>query len=74
MGYNNLEGERSDRLCGNDHWEGYGVRWLLGVARRMGKTPSSVVVYLDSKVLLGVEASVKMTGKRHSLVPYRWRA
>ena len=30
-----------------------GVRWLLGVARRAGKTASSVVVYLDKEVFLG---------------------
>ena len=29
-----------------------------------------VVVYLDSKVLLGVQASIKMAGRRHSVVPY----
>ena len=51
-----------------------GVRWLLGVGRRSGKTASSVVVYLDSEVLLGADASINMAGKRHSSVPYRWRA
>ena len=30
--------------------------------------------FFDREVLLGVEASIKMAGKRHSLVPYRWRA
>ena len=49
------------------------VRWLLGVGRRVGKTASSVVVYLDREVLLA-EASIKMAGKRHSIVPYRWRS
>ena len=40
-----------------------GVRWLFGVGRRLEKTAFSVVVYLDSEVLLGVEASFKMVGK-----------
>ena len=51
-----------------------GVRWLQGVGRRVGKTASSMVVYLDREVLLGVEASIRMARKRHSMVPYRWRA
>ena len=51
-----------------------GVRWLLGVGRRLGKIASLVVVYLESKVLLGVEAAIKMAGKRHSVVLYRWRS
>ena len=52
-----------------------GVRWLLGVRRREGKTASSVVVYLENEVFLGPKACMKMSGKRHSvLVVYRWSA
>ena len=51
-----------------------GVRWLLGAERRVGKTASSVVVYLDKEVFLGAEAKIKMAGKGCSMVPYRWRA
>ena len=51
-----------------------GVRWLLGVGGHVGKTASSVVVYLDREVLLGAEASIKMAGRRHSMLPYRWTA
>ena len=51
-----------------------GVRWLLGLERRVGKTASSVVIYLDKEVFLGAEAKITLAGKRFSMVPYRWRA
>ena len=44
-----------------------GVRWLLGKKKREGKTASSVVVYLENEYM-------KMSGKRHSVVAYRWSA
>ena len=49
-----------------------GVRWLLGVGRRMGKTASSVVVYLDREVFLGPKAYIRMAGVEYLVVPYRW--
>ena len=51
-----------------------GIRWLVGVERRVGKTASSVVVYLDKEVFLGEGATLTVLGKRLSVVPYRWRA
>ena len=51
-----------------------GVRWLLNERRREGKAASSVVVYLQNEVFLRPEACMKMSGKRHSVVVYRWRA
>ena len=51
-----------------------GVRWLLSEGRRIGKAASSEVVYLQNEVFLGLEACIKMSGKRHSVVAYRWRA
>ena len=51
-----------------------GVRWLLNERRREGKAFSSVVVYLRNEVFLGLEACMKMSEKRHSVVVYRWRA
>ena len=51
-----------------------GVRWLVGEKRREGKAASSVVVYLQNEVFLRPEAWVKMSGKRHSVVAFRWRA
>ena len=51
-----------------------GVRWLLNEGRRIGTTASSVVVYLQNGVFLGPEACMRMSGKRHSVVAYRWRA
>ena len=47
-----------------------GVRWLLGERRREGKVASSVVVYLQNEVFLGLEAYIKMSGKRLSVVAY----
>jgi len=35
------------------------VRWLLGGARRLGKTTSSVVIFFDKKVALGTHWKVK---------------
>ena len=53
-----------------------GVSWLLSEGRRIGRTASSVVVYLQTKStsFLGLEAFIKMLEKRHSVVAYRWRA
>ena len=51
-----------------------GVRWLLSEGRRIRKAASSVVVYLQNEVFLGPEACMKMSGKRHSVVAYRWKA
>ena len=39
------------------------MRWLPGVERRVGKTASSVVVYLDKGVFLGAEAKTTLVGK-----------
>ena len=50
-----------------------GARWLLGAGRRVGKTASSVVVYLNEEVFLGPRAYIRMAGVEHSVVPYCWR-
>ena len=39
-----------------------GSRWLLGAGRRVGKTASSIVVYLDKEVFLGPKAYVRADG------------
>ena len=45
-----------------------GARWLLGGARRMGKTTSSVVIFFDKKLALGTHLKVK--GRWHPTDPY----
>ena len=50
-----------------------GARWLLGAGRRVGKTASSMVVYLNKEVFLGPKAYIRMVGVEHSVIPYCWR-
>ena len=66
----NGEADCAGRIMG----EVIGVRWILNEGRRIAKAASSVVVYLQNKVFLGPEACIKMSGKWHSVVAYRWRA
>ena len=44
-----------------------GARWLLGGARRLGKTTSSVVIFFDKKLALGTHLKVKGDGTRSTL-------
>jgi len=45
-----------------------GARWLLGGARRLGKTTSSVVIFFDKKLALGTHLKVK--GRWHPTEAY----
>ena len=49
-----------------------GVRWLLYWSKRKGKTTSSLVVYLKKAVVTAREMSVKMRGRKYSIVEYEW--
>lgn len=50
-----------------------GARWLLGPDRRVGKSASSVVIYLDRELLVGEKAQVQIGGGKHLMVPYNFK-
>ena len=49
-----------------------GVRWLLHWSKRKGKTTSSLVVYLKKDVVMAKEMSVRMRGRKYTVVEYEW--
>ena len=49
-----------------------GVRWLLQWNRRRGKTASSIVVDLKRAVPTALEMSVRIWGRKHTVVEYEW--
>ena len=48
------------------------MRWLLHWSKRKGKTTSSLVVYLKKTVALAKEMSVRMHGRKYTVVEYEW--
>ena len=49
-----------------------GVRWLLQWSRQVGKTASSLVVFLRQDVPAGENMYVRMRGRRYSVEEYEW--
>ena len=49
-----------------------GVRWLLDGGRRRGKAASSLVVFLKRAVPTASEMSVRIRGRKHTVVEYEW--
>lgn len=57
---------------GSKGGEVIGVRWLLHWSRRRGKNASSLVVFLKRAVPTNVQMSVRMRGRKHTVVEYEW--